>query len=160
MPLAGYLVNQGWKAHYWNPDTKRPNDNTRFRSEHPVTYQNAIRTHTYYGVTVSGFVVDYKPTYVPPRKQTWSEWWHNIQPPSQMTPKRMDAFNRLSGVKFAYGLARGGYHTFLFSYGMVFEVHWGAEGDDLYKRSAFYDFEFLSGLIFTPPDATFTSDTN
>jgi len=160
MPLASYLVTLGWRAHYWNPDSRRPNDNSSYRSEHPVSYQNAIREHTYYGVAVSGFVVDYNPTYVPPRQQTWREWWYKIQPPSQMTPKRMDAFNRLSGVKFAYGLARGGYHTFLLSYGMVFEVHWAAEGDDLYERSPLYDFAWKSGLILTPPDSSFTSDGN
>jgi hypothetical protein len=68
------------------------------------------------------------------------------------------AFDRFSQVKFAYGLARGGRHTFLCSYGMIFEVHWESIGADLYERSAFYYYPWLSGVMVTPPDATFDSD--
>lgn len=154
--LAQYLVALGWRAHYWNPDSKRTNDG---RDEHKFTYDKARRTGRYYEVPVSGFIVDYNPIQFEPRKQTWSEWLRGIQPP-QPTPKRMDAFNRFSGVKFAYGLASGGMHTFLDSYGMILEVHWREEGDRLYEHSPFYFYKWRSGLMLVPPDASFSSDPN
>ena len=75
----------------------------------------------------------------------------------------MNAFNELSKVKFGYLIFYGGDHTALFSYGMVFEVHWGGCGTGLYERSPFYGYPatsklpWLSGIVLLPPDSGFSA---
>src|SRR5580765_434474 len=54
--LASYLVSLGWRAHYWNPDVRHPRDGD---SEHPDSYKKAVAKRMYYGITVSGFIVNY-----------------------------------------------------------------------------------------------------
>jgi hypothetical protein len=144
--LAAYLVGLGWKAHYWNPDALRPRDGD---NEHPASYRLVARTGRYYRIPVSGVIVNYSPTPL---------GGGDAARGARETPKTQAAFDRFSQVKFAYGLARGGTHTFLCSYGMIFEVHWENIGADLYERSAFYSYPWLSGVMVTPPDAAFTSD--
>lgn len=134
--LARYLVGIGWSAYYWNPDVKNPRDR---QSEHPFAYQQALRNSHYYNVPLEDkMIINYN---------------HTL--PSK-TPNDMDAFMKFSNVRFSYGLARGGNHTFLLSYGMVYEVHWDQIGDGLYERSAFYSFPFLDGIVVVPPDAGFS----
>jgi len=139
LPLANYLVLNGWSAHYWNPDVKNPRDGS---PEHPFSYQQAIKSGKYYGLPLGGFVVNY-----------------NLKTPTAKTPNNDAVFQRLSRVRFAYGIARGGQHTFLFSYGMVFEVHWKEIGDELYGRTGFYDYGWLSGALVVPPAEALISDT-
>jgi hypothetical protein len=138
--LAAYLTTLGWKAHYWNPDVNNPSDNDQ---EHPFSYKLGLKTGKYYGVPLSGYIVNYNPT--------------TVAPPRTQTVKDQTTFEVFSKVKFAYGLARGGRHTFLLSYGMVYEVHWEGIGEDLYEISPLYSFAWKSGLAVTPPDANFTS---
>jgi hypothetical protein len=139
--LARFLVTlPGWNAYYWNPDVRDPLDGS---PEHPLSFKLAKSGNHYYTVPISGFIVNYKLT----RRQGGKDRGLND----------MENFNRLSQVRFAYGLARGGDHTFLVSCGMVFEVHWAGIGDDLYERSAFYDFAWKSGIVVVPPDANFTA---
>jgi hypothetical protein len=94
------IVYLGWKAHYFGPDSVNTDDN---RTEHKFSYDKARRTGKYYGVQVSGFIVEYNP--IEP-KQTWGQWFRGIKPRS--TPKRMGAFSRFNNVKVAYGVASGG----------------------------------------------------
>jgi hypothetical protein len=136
--LAAYLVKLGWKACYWNPDVRSPSDGA---SEHPFSYQQAVKTGKYYGIKVTSFAVDY-----------------NLQAPTAKAPNNTRIFRKLSFLKFAYGIARGGYHTFLYSFGTVFEVHWDQIGTGLYEKSPFYTYEWLSGLLLVPPDASFVGD--
>jgi len=56
MELSKYLVGQGWKAHYWNPDVYKPRD---AHSEHIVSFKQALATRQYYGVSLSGLIVGY-----------------------------------------------------------------------------------------------------
>lgn len=134
--LAKYLIGQiGWKAHYWNPDVKNPRDG---KDEHSFSYKEALRLKSYYKLPLSGVIVDY-----------------NLQ---NKANENTAILNKLSQVKFAFGIARGGYHTFLVSKGEVFEVHWDQEGSRLYGKKAFKDYEWLSGVLVVPPDSTFTSD--
>lgn len=171
--LADYLVRQlGWKAHYWSPDVNHPND---FNYEvHNHSYWNTLKRGVYHvgsyntNVPVSGYVVNYKPVadYMNPRyEDTRLRVKHNYP----TTPERA-AFERLLRVGFAYGIARGGDHTFLYSDGYVFEVHYtaigddrysehvDADGDDLYERSLFEEFAWQSGIMVVPPDSSFESD--
>lgn len=127
--LAAYLASIGWHTYYWNPDVRNPRDGD---SEHPASYQRAVRTGKYYGITVNDFIINY----------------HMTNPNSA---NDMGAFDEFSGVRFAFGIARGGTHNFMDSYGMVFEVHWDQEGDKLYGRSPLYNYQWLDGLMVTPP---------
>jgi hypothetical protein len=137
-PLANYLVLNGWSAHYWNADVRHPRDGS---PEHPFSYQQAVKTGKYYGLPLSGFVVNY-----------------NRVAPTATTPNTDAVYQRLGKVRFAYGIARGGKHTFLYSYGMVFEVHWDKIGAELYGRTPRYDYEWRSGVLVTPPGEPFFSD--
>ena len=134
--MALYLVSIGWNAYYWNPDVKNPRDGDQ---EHPFAYQQALKNKHYKNVPVEDkMIVNYNLTSHGRRQND------------------MDAFNKLSRVRFAYVLARGATHNFLLSYGMVFEVHWDKIGDGLYERSPFYTFEWLDGVVVVPPDAGFS----
>lgn len=171
--LADYLVRQvGWKAHYWSPDVNHPTD---FNYEvHNYSYWNTLKHGVYYvgsfntGVPVSGYVVNYKPVanYMDARYEDKRRRQKHNYPTTPETA----AFERLKQVRFAYGIARGGDHTFIYSEGYVFEVHWtalgddryathvDADGDDLYERSPFADFPWQSGIMVVPPDSDFESD--
>ena len=78
--------------------------------------------------------------------------------PVTVSTENTAILEKASKVKFAFGIARGGYHTFLFAYGEVFEVHWDQEGMKLYGKKAFKDYEWLSGALIIPPDSSLTSD--
>lgn len=172
--LADYLVRQvGWKAHYWNPDVNHPRDYDYAKNSY--SYWNTLKHGLYYAgefptkVPVSGYIVNYRPAiditnprYEDKRKKTK----HNYE-----TPPERETFERFKKVRFAFGLARGGDHTFMYSEGYVFEVHWNAlgddnysehvdeDGDDLYERSEFEFFPgWYSGLMVVPPDVNFESD--
>jgi hypothetical protein len=144
--LARYLTGIGWSAYYWNPDVRIPRNKN---SEHPFSYQTTVRSQSYKNVPVTGYIINYNLTPTAPSRK----------PARVPETKAFEAFKK---VKFAFGLANGGMHTFLLSYGMLYEVHWSAIGGDpnskLYERSPFYDYSstFLSGLAVTPPDSGFS----
>ena len=163
--LASYLVSLGWRAHYWNPDVRHPRDGD---SEHPDSYKKAVAKRMYYGITVSGFIVNYNLQ----DKSVHNEW---ILIPSpdlgtiggvpfpmptriQVGGDNLGAFTRFKSVRLAYGIARGGMHTFLYSFGDIYEVHWTKEKDELYGKSPFNTFVWNSGMMFTPPDSDFSSE--
>lgn len=152
--LAKYLVEEiGWKAHYWNPDVEEPRDK---KDEHPFSYNQALKRKTYYDIHLSGLIINYYKT---------SYLWTKIpvpmiplQIPVPVDPSETKILEKLSKVKFAFGIARGGRHTFLVSYGEVFEVHYEEEGAKLYGKVAFKNYDWLSGVLVVPPDSTFTSN--
>lgn len=140
--LASYLVKgRQWRTHYWNPDVARPRDGN---SEHPYSYKVAIDKKTYYDIPLSGFIVNYNPTPAPAGKTA--------------TAKKTDTLRRFEDVKFAYGLAKGGWHTFLYSKGKVYEVHWDGIGDGLYEIRDFSGYGWSSGAMVVPPRIDFRSD--
>lgn len=172
--LANYLVREvGWKAHYWNPDVSHPRDYDYARNNY--SYWNTLKHGVYYAgefptkVPVSGYIVNYRPV-IDHTNPRYEDKRKKIKHDYATTPER-DAFERFKQVKFAFGLARGGDHTFMYSDGYIFEVHWNAlgddsysqhvdaDGDDLYERSLFEDFPgWYSGLMVVPPDSKFESD--
>jgi hypothetical protein len=117
---------------------------------------------------LSGFIVNYNLQ----DKRTHREWiWlptPGIPPiggvpvmiptPIEVGGDNLGAFNRFKGVMLAYGIARGARHTFLYSYGDIYEVHWTEEKDHLYGRSPFNTFIWNSGAMMVPPDSSFTSE--
>lgn len=163
--LASYLVSIGWKAHYWNPDVNHPFDNS---GEHPASYRTAQQSGTYYGVPVSGLIVNYNPTVINQSEEDRRLGRNNP------TAKETAAFDRFKDVRFAFGVAYGGNHTFLCSYAYVFEVHWlgvgddnfkdhvNDRGDDLYERSTLATWGLrtgdLSGIVVVPGDINFNSE--
>ena len=166
--LANYLVRTvGWNAHYWNSDVREPRDK---QSEHPVSYKQVLGKKHYIpertNLPISGLIVDYNKT---TKKNTSKTIWTSIPIPTlpvgipfpnsvTVSNENTAILEKLSQVKFAFGLTRGGTHTFLFSYGEVFEVHWAEEGAKLYGKVAFTDYEWLSGALVVPPDSNFSLD--
>lgn len=69
------------------------------------------------------------------------------------TKKDVANLDVIKKVKFAYGLSRGGMHTWLYSHGRVHEVHWDQTGVNLYDSSPLESYSWLSSLIVIPPDA-------
>ena len=168
--LANYLVRTvGWNAHYWNPDVREPRDR---QSEHPASYKDVLKEKVYLpnssNLPVSGLIVDYNKT---TKKSSSETIWMPMNVPNPVLPiiipfpssvtvsnENTAILEKVSKVKFAFGLTRGATHTFLFSYGEVFEVHWANEGATLYGKVAFKDYEWLSGALIVPPDSDFSSD--
>jgi hypothetical protein len=70
----------------------------------------------------------------------------------------MGAFERFQKVRFAVVIAKGGWHTFMCSFGMVLEVHLVQAGSKLYEHSPFYHYQYLSGVVLIPPDTVFNGD--
>jgi hypothetical protein len=155
MELARYLVGQSWKAHYWNPDVFKPKDNN---SEHIVTFKNAINTAQYYGVSLSGLIVGYnKQQKFRAEGPPWYWPFGDSVKVSTEDPENLAVFEDLRKVNFCVGINRGGTHCFLMSHGSVLEVHWQHEGTQLYGIADFHDYEWLSGILLTPPDSSFVS---
>jgi hypothetical protein len=155
MELAKYLVRQGWKAHYWNPDVFKPRDG---QSEHVVSFKTAVDSGLYYGVTLSGLIVGYnKQDKFKIEHRGWFWPFGEDVKVSTEDPENVAIFQDLKTVKFAIGINRGGTHCFALSNGSVIEVHWADEGAKLYGKTDFYGYEWNSGVLLTPPDSSFAS---
>ena len=135
--LASYLIHRhDWEGVYLNPDVKKPADDD---SEHPYSYRIARKHCSYYGLPVSAFALNYRPT----------EVWDG----DTATRKNNKDIAVLDEIKFGFGVSRCGTHTWLFSEGRVYEVHWSSIGVDLYEHSSLKDdFPWLSSLLIVPPD--------
>ncbi|MBX3400598.1 MAG: hypothetical protein KF873_17825 [Gemmataceae bacterium] len=142
MPLARYLVRLGWKAYYWSPDTDNPKDGDK---EHPYTYKVAIGQKKYYDMPVIGTIVNYAP-----HDAGLPNW---IPVLGSMGDTKLDpaALLKLQNIRFAFGIARGAMHTFLFSAGDVYEVHWRDIGANLYGKTPLQNYDWLSGALVLPP---------
>ena len=142
--LAAYLVKQHqWKGIYINPDVNQPLDGD---SEHTYTHHLAVKTCNYYQIPLKYQVVNYAVT-------------PKTHPAFGMLNKRNVATTlnsvdvaSLKLVLFGFGVSRGGRHTWLFSKGNVYEVHWDGIGDSLYQASPLKTYPWLSGVIVVPPD--------
>jgi hypothetical protein len=148
--LAKHLVSLGWKAHYWNPDVNDPRDGD---GEHYDSFEKAKNTKKYYGVPISGMIVGYN-------KTKFFSWRHPIdgQAKKPSKAKNIAAFNDFTKVEFAVGIARGATHCFLVSKGRVRQVHYfESDPKTLYGTVIFRDYEYLSGIVLTPPDSTYQS---
>jgi RHS repeat-associated protein len=153
--LAKYLQSIGWKAVYWNPDVNHPADG---QGEHPVSYKQA-KGGSYYGIPVTGLVINYRPTVIMDQPGFFASLLGvKPTPSSKMTSLDVTGLNKLQKVKFGYGLARGGMHTFLYGSGSIYEVHWTGLGttpngpNGLYQKSPFENYNWLSGAVLVPPD--------
>jgi hypothetical protein len=79
----------------------------------------------------------------------------------KMNKKSRDAWAAIQRAEYAVGVADSGYHTFVISGGMVYEVHWDRSESDpkLTEASPLRDFfknrggDWGSGVIALPPSA-------
>jgi hypothetical protein len=142
--LAAYLVNShGWKGVYVNPDTVHPID---ANAEH--TYTNALvaKTCEYYKIPMAYKVTNYNVT-----PNTHAKF-QKLNAKAGVTTLNEVDIKSLELVKFGFGVSKGGRHTWLFSFGDVYEVHWDQVGASLYEASPLRSFGWLSSAIVVPPD--------
>lgn len=142
--LAKALVQKhNWKAIYLTPDQFHPTDG---QSEHTFATAMVKKNCKYANIQVSYTVLDYKPT-----KKTHAKF-QALLPYSERKLNKID-LEALKKIKFGFGLSRGGMHTWLYSLGLVYEVHWDKIGPDLYDKTKIENFKWLSNLVVVPPDA-------
>jgi hypothetical protein len=142
--LAKYLVDfHGWKGIYINPDSKHPVD---ANSEHTYTSHLAIQKCKYYQIPLEYKVQNYTPT-----PKTHSAF-QKLNKSASVTKLNEIDILRLDQVKFGFGISKGGMHTWVFSKGKVYEVHWDKIGSELYEATSLRSFGWLSGAIVVPFD--------
>lgn len=142
--LAQYLVNQhGWSGIYINPDLKHPLDAD---AEHVYTGVLAEKKCQYYGIPLSFKVANYFPT---PKNHSAFQKLNKSIGATQLNTVGITSLN---SVRFGFGLSRGGKHTWVFSEGKVYEVHWESVGKGLYDETPLSDFGWFSGAMVIPVD--------
>ena len=142
--LAKYLVEeQNFKAIYINPDITHPKDGDE---EHTYSAHIAHAKCNYYDVPIKYKIINYNPT------SSYDNSFNTLNKNEAETILEEDGLNALKNVEFAFGVSRGGRHTWLFSKGKVYEVHWNSIGDDLYEASELIFFNWLSSIIVIPED--------
>lgn len=141
--LAKYLVEtHNWKGVYINPDVVHPSDGD---DEHAFTSHLASKTCKYYKIPLEYKVANYNIT--PKTNPQFS----TVNKAKGVTALNSIDIRSLDLVKFGFGVSRGGKHTWLYSLGKVYEVHWDGIGASLYEASPIRTFEWLSGVIVIPP---------
>jgi len=142
--LAKYLVEtHNWKGVYINPDTRHPND---AQSEHVYSSYLASKTCKYYKIPLKYKVSNY--TVTPKTDPAFGK----VTKSQKITTLNTIKISSLEKVKFGFGVSRGGKHTWLFSKGQVYEVHWNEIGASLYEASSLRNYQWLSGAIVVPRD--------
>lgn len=142
--LAKYLVNShNWKGIYINPDSKHPADAD---PEHTYTSHLATQKCKYYQIPLEYKVQNYSVT---PKTHLAFQKLNKTSPATNLN--EVDIVS-LEQVKFGFGISRGGMHTWVFSKGKVYEVHWDKIGPDLYEARSLRSFPWLSGAIVVPFD--------
>jgi len=143
--LARYLVKvKKWTGIHINPDEYHPSDGDK---EHRYVSTIVRNKCSYHRVPVRYKVTNYNPT--PKDNKNFDVLSPTIK------EQKLDAvsYNALKTVKFGFGLSRGDTHTWLFSEGYVYEVHWDRRaGNTLYEKTALNKFKWLSGAIIIPQD--------
>ena len=144
--LAKYLVNtHNWKGVYINPDSKHPLD---ANPEHSYSSHLAMNTCKYYQIPLEYKVQNY--TITPKTHPAFQK----LNKSASISKLNTVDIASLEMVKFGFGLSKGGMHTWLFSKGKVYEVHWDKIGSELYEATAIRIFPWLSGAIVVPYDQT------
>ena len=98
----------------------------------------------YYTVPIEYKAINYSPT--PKTDINFQKLWKK----SETKLNNIDIAG-LSKVKFGFCCARGGMHTFLFSYGDIYEVHWDQIGINLYESKPLKNSAWVDGVIVIPP---------
>jgi RHS repeat-associated protein len=81
---------------------------------------------------------------------------NNLTEPESQDPTSAGNIEALLKVPFAIGVVDSGMHTFMFSYGRVYEVHWsrGPKDPNLFEVSDLKDFmsNWRSGIVVIPSE--------
>ena len=138
------MTNHQWKAVYVNPDSKHPEDGNQ---EHAYSNVIANKKCSYYNIPLSYTVTDYRIT--PKTNPNFKK----VNPHLSETKLNTLDITSLANIDFGFGISKGGLHTWLFSRGNVYEVHWDSIGKGLYEKTSLKKFIWLSGAIAIPADA-------
>ncbi len=123
--LAKTLVEKHkWKAIYLTPDRFHPSDGNK---EHTYATHLVMKSCRYSDIPVSYTAIDYNPLPKTHRK---------FQTLFPFKARRLNLVDLkvLNGIKFGFGISRRGLHTWLFSKGWIYEVHWDQVGSKLYEK--------------------------
>ncbi len=143
--LAQKLISHHhWVGIYINPDVVHPRDAA---NEHNFSHYVVNNKCHYYQIPVKYKVVNYSPT------STTHVSYQQLVPGKGKTKLNAIDITTLQKLKFGFGLSRGGMHTWVYSEGYIYEVHWDQIGSGLYEKTKLEDFPWLSGVIIVPPDA-------
>ena len=115
-------------------------------SEHTYTSYLATKKCTYYQIPLEYKVEDYSVT--PSGHKSFQQLNRN----TPATKLNNIDIATLEQVKFGFGVSRGGKHTWVFSTGKVYEVHWDKVGPELYESTLLRHFPWISGAIVVPFD--------
>jgi hypothetical protein len=130
--LKALQSKAGWKAVFWAPDPRNPEDK---KPEHPDAYKKVKAAGTYYGIPVEKdkSAVEYRRT-----SATAAESWGNI--------------DRLRRVPLGVIAARGGDHMTLLLNGEVYEVHWDLPATDpnVIEATPLEKWIWQSGVVVMP----------
>lgn len=144
--LASYLVKtKKWVGVYINPDEFHPDDG---KQEHPYSGYLVKKNCKYYDIPMKYMVTNYRPT---PKT---NPYFKKVNPAKGEQKLDSVSYAVLSKVKFAFGLSKGGLHTWLFSKGKVYEVHWDElpTSGNLFEATELKSFYWNSGAIIVPKD--------
>jgi hypothetical protein len=110
--LAYALTKLGWKVAYWNPDVVTPHPTPTNRrqmgatpTDHTVSYRLVKNQGRYYGVPVTGWMINFDPKAPSP------------------TIKQTAALEAFKKAPYFIGVAHGGFHVFPGYEGIVNESH-------------------------------------
>lgn len=122
-----------------------------YADEHTFSYGVVKARKTYYGIKVEDSITGYRPTERgTPGPNVFGPPFGAEPKPTALSVKRLAAFG--DQVKFAYGMTRGADHTFLFSKGSVYEVHWDKPpgSPELFQATPLMQWPWESGIILVP----------
>lgn len=152
--LAAYLVDHySWVGVYVNPDAMYADDT---RNNPIVATNNVHRTGRYYGVPVRYEVVDYSPEAIARLSSGQPGAPGAETQPAETQPVQLTMYERLQDARFGVGCSFGGTHTWLYSEGFVYEVHWAElPTGNLYAKTELRTFSasWKTSVIVLPPDA-------
>lgn len=141
--LGRKLVSQKkWVGIYVNPDVVHPRDAS---DEHTFTYYTANKYCHYHSIPVQYQAINYNPT--PSSHTNFKKLFNKGE-----TALNTVDITSLKDVVFGVGMSRGDTHTWLFSKGVIYEVHWDGIGPNLYEKTHVEHYPWLSSVIIIPPD--------
>src|SRR5262249_60420 len=152
LELGRHFVKQGWRAYYWNRDVNRePSNMIKKKIDQP--YELVKKTKEYYGIKISGFVINYLPLV------EWDRTTDAFLPQkTHSTSPELALFERLKAVPFAVMIMSAGWHTFLLSEGIMYEAHRDKIGLDVWGVKPFEKSESYHGVLLIPPSINFNTD--
>lgn len=136
------VIEKKWVGIYVNPDVVHPRDAS---DEHTFTYFTANRHCHYHRIPVKYKAVNYNPT--PTSHPNFKKLFNKGE-----TALNLVDVADLKNVLFGVGMSRGDTHTWLFSKGYIYEVHWDGIGSNLYEKTTIENYPWLSSIIILPPD--------